>query len=42
MKNKEVELFADQVEETLDMILSGKRLEEPEEVTEDKIGRAHL
>ena len=35
MKNKEVELFADQVEETLDMILSGKRLEEPEEVTED-------
>ncbi|MCI8833762.1 MAG: HAMP domain-containing histidine kinase [Ruminococcus sp.] len=37
MKNKEVELFADQVEETLDMILSGKRLEEPEEVTEDTL-----
>lgn len=37
MKKREAELFADQVEETLDMILSGKRLEEPEEVTEDTL-----
>lgn len=37
IKKKEAELFADQVEETLDMILSGKRLEEPEEVTEDTL-----
>lgn len=37
IKKKEAELFADQVEETLDMILSGKQLKEPEEVTEDTL-----
>lgn len=37
IKKKEAELFANQVEEALDMILSGKQLEEPEEVTEDTL-----
>lgn len=37
IKKKEAELFADQVEETLDRILTGKQLEEPEEVTEDTL-----
>lgn len=37
IKKKEVELFADQVEETLDTILSGKQWKEPEEVTEDTL-----
>lgn len=37
INKKEVDLFADQVEETLDTILSGKQLEEPKEVTEDSL-----
>jgi len=37
IKKKEAELFANQVEETLDLILSGKQLKEPEEVTEDTL-----
>lgn len=37
IKRKEVELFADQVEEALDTILSGRELKEPEEVTEDTL-----
>lgn len=37
IKRKEAELFADQVEEALDTILSGRELREPEEVTEDTL-----
>lgn len=37
IKQKEAELFADQVEEALDTILSGRELREPEEVTEDTL-----
>lgn len=37
IKRKEAELFADQVEEALDTILSGRELKEPEEVTEDTL-----
>ena len=37
INKKEAELFADQVEETLDKILAGKKLEEPEEVTKDTL-----
>lgn len=37
IKRKEAEFFADQVEEALDMILSGEELKEPEEVTEDTL-----
>lgn len=37
INKKEVELFANQVEETLDVILTGKKLEEPEEVIEDTL-----
>lgn len=37
IKQKEAELFADQVEEALDTILSGRELREPEEATEDTL-----
>ncbi|MDO5363551.1 MAG: HAMP domain-containing sensor histidine kinase [Eubacteriales bacterium] len=37
IKRKEAELFANQVEEALDTILSGRELREPEEVTEDTL-----
>ena len=37
IKRKEAEFFADQVEEALDTILSGRELKEPEEVTEDTL-----
>ena len=37
IKRKEAELFANQVEESLDTILSGRELREPEEVTEDTL-----
>lgn len=37
IKRKEAEHFADQVEEALDIILSGEELKEPEEVTEDTL-----
>lgn len=37
INKKQAELFADQVEETLDKILAGKNLEEPEEVTKDTL-----
>lgn len=37
IKRKDAELFADQVEEALDTILSGRELKEPEEVTEDTL-----
>ncbi len=37
IKKKEADLFANQVEETLDIILSGKQLQEPEEVAEDSL-----
>lgn len=37
IRRKEAELFADQVEEALDTILSGRELREPEEVTEDTL-----
>ena len=37
IKRKEAELFADQVEEALDTILSGGELKEPKEVTEDTL-----
>lgn len=37
IKRKEAELFADQVEKALETILSGEKLKEPEEVTEDTL-----